>query len=176
MKKIFFILFLLISIQMQSQNNTNSIVDFGKTFPIENPDLVLQKEKIHKVIFDVFKDGTQIDKANASIETVARFINMHTQQGVPLENLKIVVVLHGAAAKNSLNDEAFLKKYEIKNPNSPLLSALNNANVDIFVCGQSLASRGNDKSHMSKDVKLSLSALTALVHYQSLGYHQINFN
>ena len=62
------------------------------------------------------------------------------------------------------------------NPNSALLHALKQANVDIFVCGQSLYARGYKKKNTSKDVKVSLSAVTALVHFQSEGYQQINFN
>jgi intracellular sulfur oxidation DsrE/DsrF family protein len=101
---------------------------------------------------------------------------MHLQQGVSKENLKVVLVLHGAATKNALSDATYLKKYGKENPNSALLHALKQANVDIFVCGQSLYARGYKKENTSTDVQVSLSALTALVHFQSEGYQQINFN
>lgn len=176
MKKpvLLFIVF-VISFQVQSQKKV-SVADFGKVFQIENPDLLLQKDNIYKVVFDVYTDGKKKSKKNSSIVTVARFINMHIQQGVPAKNLKVALVLHGAATKNSLNDLSYLKKYGKKNPNSRLLSALKQANVDIFVCGQSLYAKGYKKENISKNVQLSLSALTALVQYQSNEYQLINFN
>ena len=159
-----------------SVNSQQTVKDFGKVFTIEKPDLLLEKHKVYKVIFDVFKDSKKKSKKNPSIVTVARYIQMHTQQGVPADNLKIALVLHGAATKNALNDESYRKKYGKENPNSALLHALKQANVDIFVCGQSLYAKGFKEESTSKSVQVSLSALTALVHFQSEGYHQINFN
>ena len=176
MRNRFLLLFTIAFVlQIQAQQK-KSVSDFGKVFKIDKPDLVLQKDKVYKVIFDVFTDGKKKNKKNSSVVTVARYINMHLQQGVPKENLKIALVLHGAATKNAFNDATYLKKYGKENPNSALLHALKQANVDIFVCGQSLYARGYKKENTSTDVQVSLSALTALVHFQSEGYQQINFN
>lgn len=164
---------LFISFSLHAQR---TVKDFGKVFTIDKADLLLDKNKVYKVIFDVFKDSKKKSKKNPSIITVARYINMHLQQGMSLENLKIALVLHGAATKNVLKDESYQKKYGKENPNLALLHALKQANVDIFVCGQSLYAKGFKEADTSIDVKVSLSALTALVHYQSEGYHQINFN
>ena len=173
--KIILLIIVAITLQAQSQEK-KTIADFGKVFKIEKPDLLLQKNKIYKVVFDVFTDGKKKSKKNSAITTVARYIQMHLQQGVPKQNLKVALVLHGAATKNALNDESYLEKYGKKNPNSALLHALKQANVDIFVCGQSLYAKGYKEANTSKEVQVSLSALTALVHFQSEGYQQINFN
>lgn len=174
MKKVVLILLIFCVGNLYSQDK--AIPNFGKTFLIENPDLTLETDKKYKVIFDVFKDVADTKKRNRSIETVARFINMHTQQGVPLENLDIVLVLHGAAVKNTIKETVFKKQFEHSNPNLELLSALKKANVKVYVCGQSVKARGYNTTDVYKDVNVSLSALTALVHYQTLGYQQINFN
>ena len=173
--KIILLIIIAFSLQAHSQHKKTT-ADFGKVFTIENPDLLLKKDKMYKVIFDVFKDSKKKSKKNPSIVTVARYIQMHTQQGVPADNLKIALVLHGAATKNALNNSSYQNKYGKDNPNLALLSALKQANVDIFVCGQSLYAKGYKETNTSKDVQVSLSALTALVHFQSEGYHQINFN
>ena len=173
--RIILLIILVLTIKVQAQKKT-SITNFGKVFTIEKPDLLLKTDNTYKAVFDVFKDSKKKSKINPSIVTVARYINMHVQQGVPAENLKIALVLHGAATKNALNDESYRKKYGKENPNSALLHALKQANVDIFVCGQSLYARGYTKENTSTNVQVSLSALTALIHYQSEGYHQINFN
>ena len=150
--------------------------EFGNVYEIENPDLLLENNKTYKVIFDVYTNGENIEKINPSINTVARFINMHAQTGIKLKDMEIVLVLHGKATKNVLNDDAFMKKYKTENPNSKLIAALKEVGVKTYVCGQSLTYHGFQKNDLSKNVGMSLSALTALVYYQTKGYQLISFN
>ena len=152
------------------------IKNFGKVHKIKNPELNLQKDKEYKVIFDIYTDTDKKGAVNPLINTVARYLNMHAQNGIPAKNMKVAFVMHGAAAKNALSNEAYQKKYQSDNPNEKLIAALKDANVDIYVCGQSFKSRGLPIDGLSKNVKLSLSALTALVEYQENGYKIINFN
>jgi len=90
--------------------------------------------------------------------------------------MKVALVMHGKAAKDALSNTAYKKQFGIDNPNAALITALRKADVDIFVCGQSYKSRNLPIKGISKDVKLSLSALTALIEYQENGYNIINFN
>jgi intracellular sulfur oxidation DsrE/DsrF family protein len=179
MKKIIIITVFLYGFLANSQENRttkNVIEDYGKTFAVENPDLLLDKNKVYKIIFDIYTDAKDDSKINPLLNTVARFINMHTETGVPLENLKIVVILHGKATKDVLSNEAFLKKYKKENPNTALLKVLNSVNVNAYVCGQSYAYKAFDRAELDNNVKMSLSALTTLVKYQSEGYQLITFN
>lgn len=172
MKYLFLCLAIYTFTGLQAQKNSKKagpiIKEFGEVFQVENPDLQLATNKQYNVIFDVYTDKTEGKSVNPLINTVARFLNMHGQQDVPAKNINVVLVLHGAAAKSSLDDAT--------NSNLPLLKALNEANVTIFVCGQSLKARKLDRAKVSKHIKVSLSALTALVEYQSKGYQLINFN
>ena len=152
------------------------IKEFGKVYKIVNPELNLQKDKEYKVIFDIYTDSNKESAINPLINTVARFLNMHGQNGISATNIKVAFVMHGAAAKNALSDKAYNAKFKTDNPNTKLIAALKDANVDIFVCGQSFKSRGFEDASRSKNVKLSLSAMTALVEYQENGYKIINFN
>ena len=152
------------------------INEFGKVYQIENADLTLQKDKVYKAIFDIYTNTDKKGAINPLINTVARYLNMHAQTGVSAENMKVAFVMHGKAAKDALSNEAYKELYNIDNPNAKLITALKEANVDIFVCGQSYKSRGLPIEGLSKDVKLSLSALTALIEYQEKGYKIINFN
>jgi len=152
------------------------INNYGQFYKIKNPDLLLDKNKKYKVIFDVYTDGDNSKKQNASITTVARFLNMHAQNNIKPSNLDIVLVLHGAATKNALSAKAFQKEFKFMNPNTELVKELAKADVEIFVCGQSFSHKGYKRTDLSKNVKLSLSALTALVHYQTEGYQLITFN
>jgi intracellular sulfur oxidation DsrE/DsrF family protein len=181
MKYFLFYLFVISSVTItysqESKTRTEAkIKDFGQVFKIAEPDLLLDKNTKYKVIFDVYTDEKNNKKFNASINTVARFINMHTENGIKPENLDIVLVLHGAATKNALSNEAYNKKFKVDNPNSELIDALTQDDVKVYVCGQSFSHRNYSKEELSKNIKMSLSALTALVYYQSQGYQLITFN
>jgi len=180
MKKL---LFLLISISFISINAQKTeakkgpiIENFGNVFQIERPDLLLEKDKEYKVIFDVYTDVSKGEKINPLLNTVARYLNMHAQQGVSKENMKVVVIMHGAAAKSTLNNEAYQKQFNSENHNYELLKALKDANIELYVCGQSYKARGFEIKDKSENIKMALSALTALIKYQSEGYQLINFN
>ena len=152
------------------------IENFGKVYQVENPDLLLKKDTKYQVIFDIYTDKSKKNQKNPLLNTVARYLNMHAQQGILLENMNVVVILHGAATKNVLNDIAYQKHFETKNPNSLLIKELNKANVKLYVCGQSFVANGFKLDEKSSHVKLALSALTALVEFQHNDYQIINFN
>ena len=179
----YFLFFLLTSISFTigyaQKNKTKTgpvIEDFGAVFAIEDADLLLDADKNYKVIFDVYTDANKKDQINPLINTVARFMNMHAQNGLQENQMDIVVVLHGAASKNALSEKAFKKEFKTKHPNTELIDALVEKNVKIYLCGQSMKSKGYEHKDISESVKVSLSALTALVKYQSEGYQLINFN
>jgi intracellular sulfur oxidation DsrE/DsrF family protein len=180
MSRILFLLILTCIISANAQQTETKmgpiLNNFGKVFQIKNPDLLLKKDKEYKVIFDIYTDRSKGEKINPLINTVARYLNMHAQHGVPKENMKVIVIMHGAATKSVLSDIAYQKQFGSENLNSTLLHALKEADVELFVCGQSYIAHGFDLNDKSSDVKIALSALTALVEYQSEGYQLINFN
>lgn len=156
---------------------TGPVIDgFGKAYLIENADLKLNINTEYKVIFDIYTDNSKKNEINPLLNTVARFLNMHAQQGVLKENMKVAVILHGAATKSALSNNAYQNQFETNNPNSELIQKLKNANVELYVCGQSYFASGFNLNDKSTDIKLALSALTALVEYQTNGYQLINFN
>lgn len=171
-----FILIAVLSVSAQETKMGPILNDFGKVYQIDSPALVLAKNTKYKVIFDVYTDRSKGKKINPLLNTVARYLNMHAQKGIALENMKTVVVLHGSATQNVLNDAAYQKKFNRKNPNTALIAALKEAKVALFVCGQSFIAHTHSLSEKSTDVKLALSALTVLVNYQHKGYQLINFN
>lgn len=170
---------LLISLQKLSAQETQAgpiLEEFGTVFSIPDPDLTLSKDENYKILFDIYTDQGGEAEINPLLNTVARFLNMHGQTGMKKEQLSIVVIMHGAGAKNALNEEAYLKKFGRSNPNAELLKALDEVGVNLYICGQSMYSRGFSPVDLAEPVKLSLSAMTALVHFQKEGYQLINFN
>jgi intracellular sulfur oxidation DsrE/DsrF family protein len=152
------------------------IKKYGKVYQVNSVDLQLNYETKYKVIFDIYTDNSKNNSVNPLLNAVARYLNMHAQQGILLENMKVAVILHGAATKYTINELAFQEQFGVSNPNSELLQELNNANVELYVCGQSYIANGFKIEDKSSNIKLALSALTALVKYQSEGYNIINFN
>ena len=162
---------------LAQETGTGPILEeYGAVFAVPEADLNLARDKTHKVIFDIYTDLGGEAEMNPLLNTVARFMNMHGQNGLSKEQMKIAVVLHGAGMKNALNDAAYRDKFGKDNPNTRLLEALDKTGVELYVCGQSMKSRGFSKEDLASPVKLSLSAMTALVHFQENGYQIINFN
>jgi len=176
MKRILIFLFLLNILVLYSQEKGIILENTGNVYRVDNPDLEFEKNKEYKVIFDVYTDSPNIDMDNPMLKTVARYLQIHTQYGIPRENLKIAVIIHGLASKNVLSDEAYKKEFKVKNTNTNLIKALKDNDIEIFVCGQSYAGKGYEAKDKSPHVKMALSAMTALVWYQTAGYQIINFN
>jgi len=173
----YFLLFLFVfSFGFSQEKNSGPVIEnHGKVWKINNVDIEVDTTKEYKVVFDIMDSPDDKNSVNAKIETAARFLNMHAQAGVPAENLKTVLVVHNAASKDIILDDAYNKKYGTNNPNSALMAALLDADVQVIFCGQSSVSRGFPKKDLIPGVKLSLSAMTALIQLQDEGYRLIKF-
>lgn len=151
------------------------VADLGPVFDVVDPDFPTAIDQDFKAVFDVASSPQDREALNRSIETVARYLNMHARAGVPNERLAAAIVLHGGAGKDALSDAAYAKRYGADNPNSELLRRLRAAGVRIVLCGQTAASRGFHRSELAEPVELALSAMTALVSLQGDGYALIAF-
>jgi intracellular sulfur oxidation DsrE/DsrF family protein len=177
-KHFFFVLFTLFSTIVLSQNNRVNgkiIKNFGQTFSVENPEIKTNTAAELKVIFDVSSTSSKNNVINKNIVTAARFLNMHANEGMNLEQLKVAITIHGAAWKDVLTDGAYKTKFGVVNPNTKLIKELKDAGVDIIICGQTVSFRKMDKSLVNPNVKFALSAMTALLQYQNNGYKFIKF-
>ena len=151
------------------------IEDYGKVWQVPNLDYVIEEDQVLKAVFDVMNSPESHDVVNPSIETVARFLNMHAQNGISGDKLKAVLVIHNKASKDIMNDHAYNSRYGAANPNGELIEQLIDSGVEIIFCGQSSLSREIPKEDILNEVKLSLSAMTALIQLQNQGYRLIKF-
>ncbi len=177
MKALFCSFFLCISSLtiLHAQHKTGPyIMDFGAVYTIDHPDLPADTSMTYRIMFDLSK-GSSDTTLDRQLNTAARFLNMHGQAGVPLEQLKVVCILHGNAAFDGLSNARWREKYGTDNPNRPLIRQLKAAGVELYVCGQSLHARGIDPKDLVPEIKISLSAMTAILHFREKGYSLLAF-
>lgn len=173
----YFSLFLLILFSLpciSQEKKAGPIIEkYGEVWTIENPDFKTDTSQEFKVVFDVMDSPSSHDEINKKLETAARFLNMHAQSGVPKSQLKVALIVHNQASKDIAHDEAYRKRFSVSNPNSGLIKALLDADVEIIYCGQSSFSRDFPKEDLIPGVKMALSAMTASIQLQNEGYRLI---
>jgi len=135
----------------------------------------LDKERHYKVSIDIGETAEFPGDLNRKLVSVARFLNMHAQSGVPRENIEFAVVVHGQAANDLLTNSAHESRLNTPNPNTGLLNELQAAGVTIYLCSQTVAFRGMGFDDFHPGVTMALSAMTSHVRLQEEGYTLIPF-
>lgn len=173
----FLLFFILICLSGYSQEKTAGpiIENYGKVWSIENPDFKTDVAADFKVVFDIMNSPESNTEINKSIETAARFLNMHVKGGVPHAQLKVALVVHNKASKDIIENESYKIRYGVSNPNYDLVKDLMEAGVEVILCGQSSKSRNFPKEDLISGVQISLSAMTALIQLQNQDYRLIKF-
>ena len=162
--------------QAQQKKITGPVIEeYGLTYTVPDPDLETEKTKEFKVVFDIKDAAENPAKVNRLFETVARFLNMHANAGVPLKNLKPVMVVHGGAAFGLLKNKFYKEKYGVDNPNLDLLNKLHAAGIPVILCGQTAGARDISAKKRWEHTQMALSAMTALIQYQNMEYRLIAF-
>ena len=152
----------LVAPTLADEPSTGPLIEgYGPTYPINDRDVPLREDFVYKAVFDIGQDPVE-GSVNRNFVSVARFLNMHARNGVDAEKMDLAVVVHGPAVR-SLLDKA-------NNPNLELIAKLQEAGVDIYVCGQSMTFGGFAKKDLTNGIKIALSAMTMLTILQSDGY------
>lgn len=141
----------------------------GGVTPLPGAALQPDPHKTYKVVFSLTRDKGE-NHVNSGLFHVARAVNLFAMAGVPTDQLKFVVVLHGAATWLAVDNDTYKKQYQHDNANRELIAKLSAAGVRFVVCGQALAGMKVSHDHINPNVHLSLSALSDLIILQSEGY------
>lgn len=148
---------------------------YGPVYPVAEDAMNLKKGKTYRVLMDVSSSGDFAMAVNPKLDSAARFLNMHAQNGIDPDDLVLSVVVHGAATKDLLSNEAYRDRFGVYNPNSALLEALDEAGVEVVVCGQSAVHKGYREEEFHPSITQAVSAMTAHVRRQAEGYVLIPF-
>ncbi len=136
------------------------IPGFGKIADvvIEQP---IPEGTVFRVRFDASK-GAAPGALNRTLESAARFLNMHAANGVPEDNIHLAVVLHGKAAMDVTRAAYYGPHHDGKaNANAALVAALAAHGVRLYVCGQTAAYYGIRNEDLLPGATMALSAMTA---------------
>ena len=151
------------------------IPDFGPVLSPPSNFYNLDDTTRYNVSIDMGETADFPGDPNVKLVSVARFLNMYAQYGVPEENISFAVVVHGMAANDLLTDSAYRARFNDPNPNTELLDQLTQAGVKIYLCSQTAAFRKMAWEEFRPDVIVALSAMGAHVRLQREGYTLIPF-
>jgi intracellular sulfur oxidation DsrE/DsrF family protein len=169
-------LFSLMMLNVSAQEAQFPIVKgFGGIYDIPEATEKPDPDAEYKIIIDLVSGADDPAKINRMVDNVARMMNLHGLAGVPQENLKVKVAVHGGAIFSILNDEAYKERFGTENPNLPVYRALKDAGVGVYICGQSLLARDMETDDVWEDATLALSMLTTLTTYVPQGYMLMKF-
>lgn len=149
------------------------ITSTGPVFPVPAPDVETPRTHTYRALWEVRARAAEADQVNPSFSNAARFLNMHVRAGVPLEQLRLALVVHGPAGADLLTDAAYRERFGVANPNLRAMEELAAAGVRIILCGQTAAARGLPRDALAPQVEVALSAMTAFVLLQDEGYRLI---
>ena len=156
-----FIVFLLTAAGFQENEIFHAgpvITTFGNIADVES-DVKLPPSTIFKIRFDVGKISKS-QSINSTFESAARFINVNVAAGVPRENIRIAIVVHGSAAFDVTKHSFYERKKGKTNSSTAAVQRLQKHQVEFYLCGQSAAYHGINKSDLLNGVKLAPSAMT----------------
>lgn len=142
---------------------------FGHIAPVES-DLPIPEGTIFRVVFDVTDRATP-GQLNRTIDSAARFINMHVEAGIPVADIHVAIVVHGGAYVDLLTRDAYAARHDgAVNGSAPAIAELTAHGVDIWLCGQTAVAQQITRDDLLPGVGLSLSAMTAIALLQQQGY------
>lgn len=176
MKTIIILLFALLSLGASAQARVFPIIkNYGGIFNIPNAVEKPSAATEYKIVVELVSGAEKPDVLNASLNNIARLINLHAIGGTPKENLKVIVAIHGEAAYSTLNNDQYQAKYKTDNPNLELYKELKDAGVQLFICGQSIVARQINGAKLAPEIAIATSMLTVVTTYQLQGFAYLKF-
>jgi intracellular sulfur oxidation DsrE/DsrF family protein len=140
--------------------------------PVKDPTEIPDPKMEYKLLFEVTRNNPDsvAKDINFSLVEIARVINLHVASGIPLKNIKPVIVVHAEALKAISTNVYYKEQYKLDNPNLKIFNELKNLGAKFIACGQAMTFFEVKKEDLLPDVKVSLTAQTVLSSYQLKGY------
>jgi len=146
----------------------------GPSFIVEAPTFTAPSRLEMKAVFEIDAGGGDTLNVNPQLVTMARFFNIHARNGVAEQQLKAAAVFHSAGWTALLSDSSFAARFGGKpNPSRKLVQELLQHGAVLVLCGQTAGARNVSRADLLPGVKVSTSAMTAMLVLQNEGYRLI---
>lgn len=148
-----------------------AVPGFGATHTAPHAAERPSKSLRYKVLFSVTQGNDDTTKPNASLDKVARFMNLLAADGIRPVAGDVVALMHGKATPIVMDDSAYRARNNgAANPSLELIDQLKKAGVSVRVCSQALAAASIAPEAVDKRVEIDVAALTTLANLQLRGY------
>lgn len=128
------------------------------------------KELTYRVAFAVNVGPGAPDSIVPGFRAPANFLYVGDANGVPRANVHLAVVVWGTATHSLMKNDAYRALKGADNASIALLEALNDAGVQIIVCGEALINRKVARGDLLPFVKVAPTATMALATLQAQGF------
>ena len=146
----------------------------GPSFVVQDPTFATPARGQLKAVFEINAGGGDTVKVNEQLVTMARYLNIHVRNGVVENRLRAAAVFHGSGWTALLSDSAFGARFGGKpNPSRKLVEELVQHGAQLVLCGQTAGARNIRRDELLPGVKVSVSAMTAMLALQNDGYRLI---
>ena len=135
----------------------------GITFP-------MPRDLHYRMAWGVNAGPTKPDSVVPGFREAASFLYVSDANSVPRSNVHLAIVVWGSATHSLLKNEAYRAAKGTDNASIPLLEALNDAGVQVIVCGVALINRKLSASDLLPFVKVAPTATHALATLHAQGY------
>lgn len=146
---------------------------FSGVVPVKDPNEIPDPTIEYKLLFELTSNNpdSTAKEINSGLMEIARVINLHVASGIPVKKIIPVILVHAAALHAISTNDAYKKIYKTDNPNLKAIDELEKkAGAKFIACGQAMAFLEIKKEDLLPEVKISVTAQTALSHYQLKGY------
>ena len=151
----------------------NSSLTYASAFEI----LTVQHKNDIKVVYDINQNDMDAG-IGKGLFYVRGLIEAYKNQKIPLKQVHISIVLHGAAGAWLLNDEtyqSFAGNPFDENPNKKVISELLEYGVSVEMCHVTMKAHHWTASNLLPGVKVVFDAYTRMIDLQMEGYSYIKF-
>ena len=127
----------------------------------------------YKVVFSVAANA-KADEVHPTLKTIGLYLNTLAHNGVPANHRHISAMFHQGGGDAVLANDVYKARHNgVDNPNVAALRELQEAGVQLHVCGQGLLGKKVDPSQVLPGVQVDLWAMVTMVNLQSRGYVRI---
>lgn len=154
---------------------TPAVHGYGEVHPLPHAAFQPNPDVVYKILFVLHRGNQDPGVVNKGLERVATAVNLYVSAGVPLSHLKFAVIATSKATAIALDKAHYQQKYQVANPNLPLVEALQKDGVDILVCGQAVAHHHYEYGWINPHITVVLGALPVIMELTQKGYTKVRF-